>query len=171
MDTETTTTHNPNAEFLARLRKVAADRGNRAMLRRYWSPATRHQAYPLLGKLGAIDDQRKALVAALYAEHPEHRQGTTVGVAARKIPKLADGEHPYERHFLRLLACEDLADLGQQLHRLVRRLAREGVGLDYEDLHKRLNFWANHRESVKVLWASGFWQSPQPVNPSTGESA
>lgn len=39
--------------FLDRLIKTTADRGNRAALRKYWSPATRHQAYPILGQLGA----------------------------------------------------------------------------------------------------------------------
>lgn len=150
--------------FLDALKHAASDSGKRAGLRRYWSPATRHQAYPVLGALGALKDQRKSLLAALYAEHPEHRPGVTIGKAAYSLGKPADGEHPYDQHFRRLLACDDLTELGQQLHRLVRRLAREGNGLDYSLLLKDLNFWANYSDDVKLRWAAGFWQAPLPDN-------
>lgn len=146
--------------LLTRLRHLCADRGNRAALRRYWSPTTRHQAYPLLGQLGALRDERKTTLVALYAEHPEEKQGQTVGKAALRLGERKDGQHPYDRHFRRLLACDSLDDLAVQLHRLVRRLAREGVGLDYEMLYKDLNFWANYSEDVKVRWAADFWQAP-----------
>ena len=143
------------------------DRGNRAALRKYWSPTTRHHAFPILGKLGALRDNRKTILAALFAEHPEHRPNGSIGDAARKLPKPKDGEHPYERHFRRLLACDTLEDLAPQLHRLVKRLSREGIGLDYEDLHKRLNYWANYSEEVKVRWAADFWQAPIPPTEPT----
>ncbi|MBT64874.1 MAG: type I-E CRISPR-associated protein Cse2/CasB [Puniceicoccaceae bacterium] len=154
METDTQNT------FLARLQKMVADRGSRAALRRYWSPATRHQAYPLLGQLGALKDDRKTILAALYAEHPEHQAGQSVGKAALRLGERKDGNHPYDSHFRRLLACDDLDDLAKQLHRLVKRLQREGIALDYEELHKNLNYWANYSENVKVDWAAGFWQAP-----------
>ncbi len=153
--------------FLPRLRNAVEDRGKRAAIRRYWSPATRHQAYPPLGLLGALDDPRKAFLAALYAEHPEHQEGDTVGKAALRLGERKDGEHPYDRHFRRLLACEDMGtvsdpgDLPQRLHRLVKRLAREPLALDYRELHKNLNDWGNWADSVKLRWASDFWQAPQ----------
>lgn len=154
---------NPNYDaFLKRLTNSMADRGQRAALRRYWSPATRHQAYPILGKLGALRDDRKAILAALYAEHPEHRPGNGVGKAARKLGKPQDGGHPYDRHFRRLLACEDLTDLALQLYRLVKRLGREGIALDYATLYRNLNYWANYRDDVKVRWAADFWQASLP---------
>lgn len=146
--------------FLPRLQKIVDDRGNRAALRRYWSPATRHQAYPLLGQLGALEDERKTILAALYAQHPEHQLGQSVGKAALRLGERKDGDHPYDRHFRRLLACDTLQDLGQQLHRLTKRLQREGIALDYQELHKNLNYWANYKEDVKVRWAAGFWQAP-----------
>ncbi|MFT5623126.1 MAG: CRISPR type I-E-associated protein CasB/Cse2 [Bacteroidia bacterium] len=146
--------------FLPRLQAIVTDRGNRASLRRYWSPATRHQAYPLLGQLGALRDDRKTILAALYAEHPEHQNGQTVGKAALRLGDRKEGDHPYDRHFRRLLACDSLDDLALQLHRLVRRLQRKGIGLDYTELQKNLNFWVNYREDVKVRWAADFWQAP-----------
>lgn len=152
--------------FLNHLIRICDDKANRsdrAALRRYWSPTTRYMAYPVLGKLGALEDRRKCVLAALYAEHPGHQTGQTVGKAALALGKRENGEHPYDRHFRRLLACEELEELGQQLHRLVKRLEREGVGLDYGELHFDLNKWAKHRERVKIDWAAGFWQVQTPV--------
>ena len=151
-------------EILPHLQRILADRGNRAALRRYWSPTTRHQSYPLLGQLGALRAGSaitpKAILAALYAEHPEAQTGQSVGKAALRLGDRKEGEHPYDRHFRRLLACDSLDDLAQQLHRLVKRLHRESIGLDYAELHKNLNYWANYREDVKVRWAADFWQAP-----------
>ncbi len=144
-------------------------RGERAALRRYWSPATRSQAYPILGQIGALEDNRKAILAALYAEHPEHQHGLTVGKAAARLGERKDGEHPFDRHFRRLLACQNIGrtddpgDLASQLHRLVKRLHRDGIGLDFAELHKNLNFWANHRDFVLLRWASDFWNTPMPA--------
>jgi CRISPR type I-E-associated protein CasB/Cse2 len=152
--------------FLKQLKRLIDDtegrnnRGNRAALRRYWSPTTRPQAFPMLGQLGALTDDRKAILTALYAEHPEHQEGQYLGKAALKLGDRKDGNHPYDHHFRRLLACDSLDDLAQQLHRLVKRLQREGIALDYAELHKNLNFWANYSESVKVRWAADFWQAP-----------
>lgn len=158
MSTDTKPDH---TAFISKLQKLMEDRGHRAALRKYWSPTTRHQAYPVLGFLNALNDERKTIAAALFAEHPEHRPNISPGKAALLLGDRKGDDHPYDRHFLRLLACDDLSDLGQQLHRLVKRLSREGIGLDYADLHKRLNFWANYRDEVKRRWAADFWQAPQ----------
>ncbi|MBB5350957.1 CRISPR type I-E-associated protein CasB/Cse2 [Haloferula luteola] len=158
----------PNHDsFLQRLQRcVDDDRGMRASLRKYWSPATRHQAYPILGILGALDDSRKCLLAALYAEHPLHKDGFTVGKAALRLGDRSDGEHPFDRHFRRLLAAEKLGsvaapgDLAHRLHRLAMRLSREAVPLDYHAVHQNLNHWSSWADRVKLGWASDFWQSP-----------
>lgn len=96
----------------------------------------------------------------LYAEHPLHQKGAGVGKAAFRLGKREGGEHPYDRHFKRLLACDSIEDLAKQLHRLIRRLNREGIGLDYEALYKDLNAWQNYSDRVKVRWAADFWQAP-----------
>jgi len=151
--------------------KTHNNRGNRAALRRYWSPTTRHQAYPILGRLHAIDDNRKTILAALYAELPNHRSGVSIGKAAFSLGKPSDGHHPYDQHFRRLLACDTLDDLAAQLHRLVKRLTRKGIGLDYSELHKNLNYWANYSEKVKIRWAADFWQAPiEQIQPEATEA-
>lgn len=162
-------------QFLKQLNQLVVDtkernnRGNRAALRRYWSPTTRHQSYPLLGQLGALRVENiiapKAILAALYAEHPQHQNGQTVGKAARLLGKDPNGEHPFERQFRRLLACDTLEDLAHQLHRLTKRLQRDNIGLDYQSLLINLFTWAKSeepqkRDDVKFRWAADFWQAP-----------
>lgn len=165
-------TEKPNSNpFLAQLFRIVDDRGDRATLRRYWSPTTRHMAYPVLGKLNALKDDRKAIVAALYAEHPLHRASVGVGKGASFLGQRQDGEHPYDRHFRRLLACDEMSDLAQQLHRLVKRLERDKVGIDYDKLYRDLNFWAKYREGVKIEWAADFWQAPLVETAGSKEAA
>jgi CRISPR type I-E-associated protein CasB/Cse2 len=166
----TTTTESPFLDHLRRALDGDRKRGERAALRRYWSPATRSQSYPILGQLGALEDTRKAILAALYAQHPEHQPGITIGKAALQLGKREDGKHPFDLHFRRLLACQEIghihapADLPAQLHRLVKRLSKEGIPLDYAALHKNLYDWANHRENVLLRWASDFWNTPLPAD-------
>lgn len=150
-----------NSSFITQLAKLCEDRGHSASLRRYWSETTRPAALPILGRLGAIGDDRKSIVAALYAVHPAHAEGLGIGRAALRLGERKDGEHPYDRHFRRLLACADLDDLAPQLHRLVKRLSREAVPLDYSKLLTQLRFWTSgHAEGVKTDWAKEFWQAP-----------
>lgn len=165
----TTDYQKQNEDFVASLAKVCADRGHRAALRRWWSEGTRHYAYPILGKLFALDDERKTLIAALYAVHskdsaPAHVSGAhSIGSAALKLgggSTSANGFDSMERHFRRLLAAESLDDLGPQLHRLVKRLERESIPLDYARLLGDLRQFRNNPESVKTRWAIAFWQAP-----------
>lgn len=67
-----------HAAYVTRLASALDDkhRGDRAALRRYWSPTTRHQAFPVLGNLGALGDDRKTILCALFAEHPLTRPAT-----------------------------------------------------------------------------------------------
>lgn len=165
-----------NEDFVASLIKVCADRGHRAAMRRWWSDGTRHYAYPILGRLYALDDERKSLIAALYALHakdstPAHVSGgNSIGSAALKLGggnTSANGFDSMEKHFRRVLAADDFVDLGQQLFRLVKRMERASpaISLDYTLLLKQLNFWTSTknpklRDQVKTDWALAFWQAP-----------
>lgn len=156
-----------NREFIVSLTNLCDDRGHAAALRRWWSPATEHQAYPPLGRLGALGDWRLSTVAALYAVHGSHQtDGPGIGQAALRMGERKDGEHPYDRHFRRLIASRTDDDLIRQLHRLIKRLHNEGIPLDYVRLLKDLRFWSSgHEQKVKVNWAKEFWQAPFEVTP------
>ena len=159
-----------NADFVAQLVSLCAhDRGHRAALRRWWSDGTRHYAYPLLGKLYALDDDGKSITAALYGAHlkdsaPAHVAGShSIGSAALKLGgnrSQADAFPSMERHFRRLLAADLLDDLAPQLHRLVKRLERESIPLDYACLLGDLRQFRSNPEAVKTRWAVAFWQAP-----------
>lgn len=157
-----------NVDFVAALVRECSDRGTRAELRRYWSERTRHYAYPVLGKLRALDNAPRVIGAALFAAHDRdhsraHRKGgASVGGAFLYLAGGGRTKPAYEsteRHFRRLLACHSLEDLGAQLHRLVKRLEREGYPLDYERLLRDLRFWRKNAERVKTDWSLDFWQA------------
>lgn len=156
-----------NRRFISHLEKILGDkgdRGDRAGLRRWWSASTRGYAFPVLGRLGALDEWNatnpRLLVAALFAEHPQHNPKMRgIGATCLEFGRKADGERVYEAHFRRLLSCESLDDLGEQLHRAVRRAAREPVGVNYEELLSNLRQWRNNRQRVKTRWAMQFWQA------------
>lgn len=158
-----------NEDFVARLVHVCRDRGLRAALRRWWSESTRHYAFPVLGQLRALEDERQTLVAALYAAHakdgaPAHVAGAhSIGSAALKLgggSTQADAFPSMERHFRRLLSADLLEDLAPQLHRLVKRLERDSIPLDYARLLGDLRQFGNNPEAVKTRWAIAFWQAP-----------
>jgi len=165
-----------NEAFVDLLTRECRDRGHRASLRRWWSQSTRHHAYPILGKLRILDDSRKTLLAALFATHskdnaPAHKPGGhSIGSAALKLGggnTKSDAFSSMERHFRRLLAAEDLDALAPQLQRLVKRLEREGIPLDYARLLSDLRLFRNNAEKVKTGWALDFWQAPaSPDTPS-----
>ena len=164
-----------NEEFVARVVAVCRDRGRRSELRRWWSERTRHYALPVLGRLSAIDDQRRTIAAALHAVHagesaPAHRPGgPSVGKAALILAggnSNAAGFESMERHFRRLLASGDLDELAGQLHRMVKRLQRESIPLDYARLLGELRQWSRDPAQVKTRWAIDFWQGPPATEPT-----
>ncbi len=164
---------NVDEDFVRLLEKNVGGEHNRAIraeLRRYWSPTTRHYATMALGKLQALRTylSPEALLALLYAEHPDHRSGgETLGKA---LLRLAGGNSSseafpsFERHFRRLLACEggDLEELSRVLHRLVRRLAKESIPLDFNQLLWDLRKWRKKSDEVKTQWTRAFYTAPSP---------
>lgn len=163
-------TENPPIQdpLIEKLVKTCDDRGNRAELRRFWSPATLHYAYPVLGRLGifnqrnpgAITRNPDAITAALYAVSPHHApNGLRVGQACRKLAG-DKGFESFEKHFRRLLASEDLQEVGDQLHRIFKRLDRDSIALDYNRLLWNLRKWNKESGEIKTRWAMDFWQAP-----------
>ncbi len=78
----------------------------------------------------------------------------------------------YERHFRRLLSCDaaDLEEVGQQLHRLIKRIERESIPLDYNKLLWDFRNWRNKSDKVKTDWSRDFWQAPSEAELSTPNS-
>jgi CRISPR system Cascade subunit CasB len=168
-----------NQAFVTSLIKVCEDRGHRAALRRWWSPATRSYAFPILGKVSALNESFThtpwIVVAAIYGVHQNEtfsahqRGGNSMGQAVLDIGERradANGKHSMEKHFLRLLAARNLSELAPQLHRLVKRLEREAIPLDYVALLSDLRQFRNNPQKVKTRWALHFWQAPNSELPA-----
>ncbi len=178
----TTQDYPDNTAFVAELCGLLTDRGLIANLRKWWSPTTRHYAYPILGRLRALKDERmngKILCAAAFAVHalggksPHVANQTSLGTAVLALaggsPKAA-GFDSMEHHFRRLLAAESLDDLKPQLHRLVKRLGNEGISLDYARLLSDLRQFENYTERIKTEWAKDFWQANEPATSATPQA-
>lgn len=161
----------PNDPFVERLVQQidrSKDRGRAAELRRFWSPTTRHYAYPVLARLGVTHPgQPDAFTAALFAVHPQNVPGgNTVGKAALALGERKEDHHPYDSHFRRLLASDSIEDAAQQLHRLVKRLSRSQppIALDYNRILWDLRNWSKKADDVKARWAMDFWQTPSELS-------
>lgn len=157
----TDTAKSKNDAFVDRLIKICGDRGSTAELRRFWSPTTRHYAYPVLGRLGVANPQLPdAIVAALYAINPHHANGgATIGKACLNLAG-DSGFESFQPHMRRLLSSDDLPELGGQLHRIFKRLERERIALDYNKLAWNLRNWGKKADEVKTRWAMDFWKAP-----------
>lgn len=149
---------NPAEAFILKVADACRDRGSAAELRRYWSPATCHYAFPVLGRLGVSSPHSpNAVTAALYSLNPRHApNGLRPGQALKKF---ADDQKSFDAHVRRLLASDDLEDVAGQLKRLFVRLDGESIALDYKRLLWDLRDWAKKSEDVKTRWGQDYWMS------------
>ncbi|MDF1712191.1 MAG: type I-E CRISPR-associated protein Cse2/CasB [Akkermansiaceae bacterium] len=139
------------------------DSGPLSNLRRWWSPATRHYAFPVIARLAggtALDRPEICLIAALFAEHPTHSAtADNLGATCRRIA----GQNPesFEAHFRRLLSSQDLAsDLAPNLLKIIRRAKKEALPVNYEILEDDLRRWSHSAEKIKIGWAKSYYSVP-----------
>lgn len=169
------TKHTPKeraAEFVGALRRVRNDRGKLAALRRGLTdnPRMHVDAWPVVANLGGdIGQPVFVAVAALFASHPEESNARNLGETCRRIAQ-GDGKEIIEsfaRRFRRLLACNDVADVIDQLRSWVRLAASKGVGVNYESLFADLWNWPWYADDIRVKWAKSFWQSGETSTAET----
>ncbi len=146
------------ARLLRDLRRLRADRGAMAELRRALNPAQRHRAWPLLAGLGGIDDPRYETVAGLFAHHPVETSVGNLGTTCR----IVSGSHnTFETRFRRLLAC-DRVEICRHVRPVVLAAGAKGVPINFERLFADLCYW---NDSVKADWAAEFWGAPSGQEP------
>lgn len=165
MSNETPT--KPDEQLIQDLVAACRDRGSAAELRRYWSPATRHYAFPVLGRLRVREPRSAdALTAALFAMNPHHKSGgLRVGQA---LQKFAAGEDSFDAHVRRLLSSDSLEEVADQLQRLFVRLEGKGIVLDYKSVLWDLRKWTNHADDVKTSWGKDYWMSQKELENAEG---
>lgn len=161
----------PGRSFVERLIELEKrnDRGRLAELRRGLSPTTEHQAWPALGALAgsrAFEPNRHLIyqtVGALFALHPAHKAIGNLGVTCRHLRKETNPqkEDPFDRRFRRLLACDSLEDLRDQLVRIVKMAKSADKAVDYFQLFKDMTWFRANPQRVKVEWAREYWSAPR----------
>lgn len=148
--------------LLEQLRRHKEDRGMMADLRCTLVESKKHRAWPALHRLGvAVTDRVAAIVAALYATHPEEMQEGNFGATCKVVQSCRGEKHaedskvtPTERRFLHLLAAEKGDELHERVTRIVLMAKSQGVPVNYEQLEIDLWRWG---ERTKTKWAAAFW--------------
>jgi CRISPR system Cascade subunit CasB len=132
------------------LRRIKEDRGAMAELRRALNPAQRHRAWPLLARVGGIDNPRIEAIAGLFAYHPYETHSGNMGTTCRR---LAQENNSFDSRFARLLAC-DYDEISDRLRPVILAARAKGIGVNYERLFTDLSYWGDR---VKAEWAQEYW--------------
>jgi len=148
--------------FLERLRQRAEHRGLMAGLRCVLVDSKKHRAWPTLNRIGvSITDNVDALVAGLFATHPEEcatgNFGTTCKAIENKRSETRGNDDkltPTERRFQHLLAAEKGDELHQRVIRMVLIAKSQGVPVNFEQLATDLKRW---NDRTKTEWAAAYW--------------
>jgi CRISPR system Cascade subunit CasB len=140
--------------LLAYLRQLKNDRGAMADLRCALNPTKLPRAWPLLARVGGIDNPRIETVAGLFAYHPDETQAGNLGTTCRR---LAAENNSFDGRFRRLLSC-DREEICERLRPVVLAAKAKGIPIDYEELYADLCYWGNN---VKARWAREYWGAPE----------
>lgn len=169
-------------QLLVKLEGPPQDRGALSALRAWWRPASRHVALPvmadLLARCGAgsdrLSDEVWTALPALFAWHRRHVAGkwSNFGTTCRELA--GEKRETFDTHFRRLLACEGVQELINQLQRQVQRAAAQGVALDFRQLGIDLLQWRKSPEDagkVKVRWAKEYYRAPAEAEDEAAPAA
>ncbi len=147
------------AAMLAVLRTLQSDRGAMSNLRCTLTPARRHRAWPLLARLGGIDDPVTETIAGCYAYHPLEAPDGNLGTTCRA---LAGAHTSFDARFRRLLAC-DREELCQRIRPVILAAKSKGVPVNFEALAADLIWWGDR---VRTRWAQAYWGNESASAPA-----
>lgn len=150
--------------LLERLRKYRDNRGMMSNLKCILVPAKKHRAWPVLSRIGvnlSKEDEVTAIVAGLYAMHPEEAHEGNMGTTCRSIEGRR-GENrseeskisPTERRFQHLLAAERGNELYERTTRMILLAKSMGIPVNYDRLETDMKFW---NDRTRTEWAASFW--------------
>lgn len=149
------------------------DRGKLAALRRGFSEATAHYAWPHIAPRCDITDERQraiwlcvaAAAATLAPDRLLRDRVGNMGATMRQLAQGGDGKkvddkalNTFEANFRRLLTCPTTEDLCRHLPRVIRAAAAKGKPVDVRMLYHDLQDWeCRTNRDVRVEWARGYW--------------
>lgn len=153
------------SDLLEDLRRIKDNRGLMADLRCTLINGKKHRAWPALHRINVrIQDEIKALIAGLFATHPEETANGSFGITCKQLEALRSGGAkaddkvtPTERRFQHLIAAEPGEELFSRITRMVLMAKSQGIPVNYEQLLQDLE--PRRWRYVRRKWASDFWNS------------
>lgn len=142
------------------LQKLNEDRGAMAALRGIGIFAREMRAWPVLSRIGGLEDRTKEDIAGLFARGPSHIVNADEGNIGVVCAKLAQKHSTFDLRFRRLLAC-DRRELPVDLRRIVMAAAANDVDIDYTELYFDMKLWS---DSVRRRWATNYYRRYEPAN-------
>ena len=155
--------------FLGRLNKYVdrQDRGALADLRRGFSEATEHRAWPYISPWCDLTNKRERMIwttiAAGFATLGGTSKSGNMGATLRAIALGGGGKKPdealasFDGRFRRLLTCQTAEELCNHLPGVIRTAKQKGVPVDFHQLYWDLVFWTSDKRDVPVAWAAAYW--------------
>lgn len=124
------------ARLLTYLRQLKSDRGAMADLRCALNPARRPRAWPLLARVGGIDNPRVETIAGLFSYHPGETHTGNIGTTCRR---LAAENNSFDGRFRRLLSC-DRDELCERLRPVILAAKAKRIPVNYQKLFSDLHY-------------------------------
>lgn len=149
----------PLLEFLKRNRE---NPGVMADLRCALIPAREYLCWQYIARFCDLEDERKRTVAltvcAAFGIQPEQggdyeNIGDVMSRIACGDKRNSDGLSTFKLRFERLLACDSVGELSQQLHGIFKAAKARGIPINHENLWHDLFFWGDR---IKRSWASHY---------------
>ncbi len=161
--------------FVAHL--TTLDRAALAALRRglAFDPGTHVPSFPYVEPFASEDGWARTvhyLVAGLYALHPSHADGRTLGATTAELHRRRENRHresgSLEARFLALLDA-DATQLANRLRQIVSLVRSEEIPIDWARLETDLIYWNCNNRSVQRKWARDFYRAPAATETADAE--
>jgi len=123
---------------------------------------------PYLGDRAHPSDLWFYVVGALFAYHPEHAPGRTMGVSFRELAGHEGASDSIEARFVALLNSHP-DDLPDHLRQAVGLLRARKVPVDWFRLLDDLMNWGHPDRFVQGKWARDFYHRERPAPTETAE--
>lgn len=167
------------SKFIQWLTENRNDPGVMASLRRGFSEATEHYAWPHVAQFCPLDNDRLrtiyVTVAACYAFHPECTDQGNLGTTLRRIALSQEaGDDPlstYRGRFNRLITATTVDEICQQLRPIIQAAKPRMIPINYTSLLVDLLRWDYAARDVKVEWAQEYYGTPTEQLPAEEEEA
>jgi len=143
------------------------DRGALACLRRGFSEATEHRAWPHLAEWCDLSNDRDRAIwrtiaagfATLEATASSGNLGSTLRALAlgRSAEKKDEALKSFEGRFRRLLVCDTAEELCAHLPPIFRAAKQKETPINFRQLFWDLAQWDRDPQAIRTRWAQAYW--------------